>query len=228
MRIIFEEQKQQDLQKKTEKADQENDKRKMEETTSTVLDGGVNGQKEQKKGRWTVKNADGTYTHADHSRGAGGGSRGSTRSFEELLVDRVFPETRGEDPTAPKIQEAAERSMLKFVREKRKTFMDIVIEAEIQDDQEELLRKIGVKTFIRIFCEKNFKSEEFKAELKEIGVSPLECHKIFGLMKEWREESMTTTPSSRSTSSVTSSISTTYSMRQEEEETNGDGEIGDF
>ena len=167
---------------KEEKESQKELKRKLDENIDQVLS--VDSKKKPMQGFGSRKSLDGSVD-----------SKASTPSNKLSATDDTLYGFLSSLAPRPAIsstmdEEAAEKMMIKWVRDTGKTGTDLMTEARVENvgDIVTLCDEFGLELIINLYCTpgKKFSSDEFKKSLTEEGVSTLTTKKIYLTLQTWR------------------------------------------
>jgi len=153
------------------------------------------------------------------------GERKPKQSFEDRIIG--FLDDSSGKQHQMNAQERFESRFTQWVHERNKSVYELLEVSELSMNHFETVTDVGLKTLINIHCtrETEAPAAAFKTELKEFGLIPIVCSKLYMGLQVWRREveiimseetaaySVSTTPPSTTSgpSSVGSAIARTDS-----------------
>lgn len=104
----------------------------------------------------------------------------------------------------------AEQRILDYINKEEKTEKHLA--NQLDEGTLKSLNEISLRVIVSLYCAKgeNFTQRYFKESMKELGIPPLVCHKIYTTLEDWRkfsEESNYSTPNDKANESSSSSRS---------------------
>jgi hypothetical protein len=98
---------------------------------------------------------------------------------------------KGEDTASESVEEKVEKDMAQWLEREGRTIDTVLELAKVQSV--ELVEEIGLACLLGVYCtrKESFSATLFKAEMRQMGLLPIETAKIYTLLQGWRMSTRT-------------------------------------